>query len=44
MHFKKITLIIWLCQLATVTFSQSYTYKPNQNDPKCVDALAILSW
>ena len=33
MHFKKITLIIWLCQLATVTFSQSYTYKPNQNDP-----------
>lgn len=33
MHFKKITLIIWLCQIATVTFSQSYTYKPNQNDP-----------
>jgi photosystem II stability/assembly factor-like uncharacterized protein len=33
MFIKKITLIICLCYLSNFTFSQSYTYKPNQNDP-----------
>lgn len=33
MPLKKIALILWLCHLTSTTFSQSYTYKPNQNDP-----------
>jgi photosystem II stability/assembly factor-like uncharacterized protein len=33
MSFKKITLILGLCYLTSNTFSQSYSYRPNQNDP-----------
>ena len=33
MLLKKITAIFLFCLSSNFTFSQSYTYKPNQNDP-----------